>query len=167
MDLNKLLQNIPQSRLLLYLIILGFIPLFAVGMLLFSSLETIDGMESSVQLLQTRILQKERKQAANQSLANHYRKADHFYIDKNLEKLHLLEPEIEGLKKISENPNFADNEIVRKRLEFLTGPQNRISFTESGVQSTPQISRGSGSPCPPRRSQSKGFTYNSKFDRRC
>ncbi len=109
------------------------------GVWFFSGYETLEQMDTSLQLLQTRVLQKSRKQSANLALANYYRKADHFYIDKNLEKLHLLEPEIAALKKISENQNFADNEIVRKRLEFLTGTQNRLAFTESGVQSTPQF----------------------------
>lgn len=139
MDFSQLLKGIPQSRMLLYLLILGLLPLLVVGMLLFSSLESLEQTETSLQLLQTKVVQKEKKQSANIALGNYYKKADHFYIDKNLEKLHLLEPEAEALKKISENPNFADNEIVRKRLEFLSGPQNHISFTESGVQTTPQF----------------------------
>ncbi|MBA2727263.1 MAG: hypothetical protein H0U49_03710 [Parachlamydiaceae bacterium] len=139
MDFSQLLKDIPQSRLLLYLLIIGLLPLLLVGMFLFSNLETVDQLETSLQILQSKVVQKEKKQASNIALANYYRKADHFYIDKNLEKLHLLEPETEALKKISENPNFADNEIVRKRLEFLNGPLNRISFNESAVQSTPQF----------------------------
>lgn len=135
----SLLKDIPQSRLLLYLFLLSLLPLAGIGMLQFSKIEKIDEFETSLQMLQMRVVQKEKKQASNIALANLYRKADHFYIDKNLEKLHLLETEIEALKKISQNPNFADNELVRKRLEFLTGPQNRISFTESAVQSTPQF----------------------------
>jgi hypothetical protein len=139
MDFSNLLKDIPQSRVLLYLVILGLLPLLVIGMFLFSKLENVEQLETSLQILQSKVVQKEKKQATNVALANFYRKADHFYIDKNLEKLHLLEPEVEALKKISENPNFADNDTVRKRLEFLSGPQNHISFTESAVQSTPQF----------------------------
>ena len=139
MDLANLLKDIPQSRLLIYLLIAGLLPVLGVGVWFYSNYETIEQVDTSLQLLQTRVLQKNRKQSTNLALANHYRMADHFYIDKNLEKLHLLEPEIAALKKISENQNFADNEIVRKRLEFLTGNQNRLAFTESAVQSTPQF----------------------------
>lgn len=139
MDLANVLKNIPQSRVLLYLLILGMLPLLAVSTLLLSRLDAVDDLETSLQMMQDKALLKGRKQAANLALANYYRPADHFYIDKNLEKLRLLEPEVENLTKTSANMNFADNEGVRKRLEFLTGPQNRISFTEVAVQSTPQF----------------------------
>ncbi len=139
MDFANLLKDIPQSRLLIYLLIAGLLPVLGVGLWFYSNYESVCEMETSLQLLQTQLLQKNRKQAGNKALASYYSKADHFYIDKNLEKLRFLEPEIAALKKISENQNFADNEIVRKRLEFLTGSQNHLSFTETAVQSTPQF----------------------------
>lgn len=139
MDLSNILKSVPQSRLLVYLLAICCLPLFLIVMWLFSNLESINQLETSLQIKQTEAMQKARKQSGNLALANAYKKVDHFYIDKNLEKLVLLEPEIDALKKISENPHFADNDLVRKRLEFLTGPLNHLSFSESAVQSTPQF----------------------------
>src|SRR5262249_902807 len=65
--------------------------------------------------------------------------ADHFYIDKHLETLSFLQPEIEGLQKALSNKNFPDDENIKKRLEFLTGPSKNMVFTEGVVQSTPQF----------------------------
>ena len=88
------------------------------------------------QLEQTALL-RERKQAVNMAVRNHYRDADHFYIDKYLETLVFLEPEAESLQKIITDKNFPDDELVKKRLEMLTGPGNSLAFSEGIVQSTP------------------------------
>lgn len=80
---------------------------------------------------------RDRKQAVNMSVRAHFRDADHFYIDKYLETLTFLEPEIEGLQKLLTNKNLADDEQIKKRLEHLTGPGNSMVFSEGVVQSSP------------------------------
>jgi hypothetical protein len=130
------LKNIPQSRLLIYLMIAGLLPLLAVLLSLFSSLDEVSNVEMGLQSLQLTATQKERKQAVNQALRSNFKQVDPFYVDKVLESLRLLQTETNSLKKIADNPNFADNEQVRRRLEFLTGSQNRLEFTESNVQTT-------------------------------
>ncbi len=80
---------------------------------------------------------KEKKQALNQLICKHFCEADHFYIDKSLETLVFLEPEIDTLQKIIEDKNFADNEQIKKRLELLTSSSNALSFSEGVVQTFP------------------------------
>lgn len=80
---------------------------------------------------------REKKQATNIALRNHNKDADHFYIDKHLETLTFLEPEVDHLYKIVNNPNFAEDEAVKKRLDFLTGSANSMIFSEGVVQSHP------------------------------
>lgn len=137
MNLSNSLKDIPMQRLLLYLVILGALPFFIALFFFWSELDRVDELEYAVQHAQELALKVERKQAANMATADAYRNADHFYIDKNLETLHFLKPEVEALKKVIENPNFIEDELTRKRLEFLTGKQNQLVFTESNVQTHP------------------------------
>lgn len=136
MDISTILKNIPLNRLLIYLVVLGIIPLFLLLFLFIGRLDELDELENSIQGLQTLAFQKEKKQSVNKAVKSHFSDADHFYIDKNLENLRFLLPEIENLEEIIRNPHFTEDEGMRKRLEFLTGPQNRLRLSESGVQST-------------------------------
>lgn len=137
MDISNLFKNIPQSRLILYIMIAGLLPLLFVLFSFISKLSSVDQLQLSIQSVQNLALQREKKQAVNIALRNSYRDADHFYIDKYVEPLDFLKPEIESLQKIVSNPNFSEDENIKKRLEFLTGPANNLSFTEGAVQSNP------------------------------
>ena len=129
-------SNIPQSRLLLYILALGLIPFLFAVFYLSSRLNDISGMESMIANLGDKAYMREKKQALNIAVKNNYRDADHFYIDKQLETLSFLENEIESLQKVSSNKNFPDDENIKKRLEFLTNNNNMV-FTEGVVQSNP------------------------------
>lgn len=132
-----MLNSIPQKRLLLYLLLAGTLPIIFAWLTFSSQLNSVSQLEYNILNVQQQAFNREKKQSVNMAVRNHYRDADHFYIDKNLETLTLLEPEIESLKNMSGNANFNDDENVRKRLEALTGPVNKISFTEGVVQSSP------------------------------
>lgn len=130
-------STIPQKRLLIYLLLIGLVPIFFAWLTFSSQLATTNELENLIHHVQSLAFNREKKQSVNISVRHKFRDADHFYIDKNLETLILLEPEIESLKTMVSNPNFNDDENVKKRLDFLTGPLNRISFTEGVVQSSP------------------------------
>ncbi|MBA3816274.1 MAG: hypothetical protein H0X29_07095 [Parachlamydiaceae bacterium] len=130
-------SSIPQKRLLLYLLLAGLVPIFF-GWLTFSSqLDSVSNLENNILQVQSQAFSRENKQSINMAVKQHYSDADHFYIDKNLESITLLEPEIDSLKNLTSNPNFNDDENVKKRFESLFGPANRLSFTEGVVQSSP------------------------------
>lgn len=137
MDPANFIKGIPQSRLIIYIIVAGLLPLLAVGFHFMSQLDSLGQLENSVQMLEATALQREKRQATNTAVRNNFRDAEHFYIDKDIESIDLLEPEIESLTKVVNNPNFAEDDNIRKRLSFLGGPQNNLSFTEGVVQSTP------------------------------
>lgn len=130
-------KNIPQSRLLFYVMLLGLLPLLFTGVSILSQLSNVNETESSLQLLQERVFVREKKQAVNRAVRNTFRDADHFYIDKYLETQTFLEPEIESLQKITSNKNYPEDEAVRKRLEHLSGQGNAMIFTEGVVQTYP------------------------------
>lgn len=130
-------KNIPKNRLLLYIMLLGILPLILAAVNFLSKQSSITELENIMHEMQLMAMFREKKQAVNMAIRNHYHDADHFYIDKYLESLSFLEPEVEGLQKLLNNKNLVADEAIRKRLEHLTGPGNSLGFTEGVVQSTP------------------------------
>lgn len=129
--------NISPKRLLVYLMIAGLIPILIAWLSFSSQLDQVNDLQAQLWSLQDEAFNVERKQSTNIAVRSHFHDTDHFYIDKNLETLVFLEPEIESLQKMLNNPNFPDDENIKKRVEMLTGSENSMVFTEGVVQSTP------------------------------
>lgn len=132
-------ENIPKQRLMLYFMLLGILPIAFVLFNFMSKANALDDLQNTIQDMQQSALVREKKEASNMAVRVHYKDADHFYIDKQLETLTFLEPEIEGLQKILNNKNVADDEAVKKRIETLMGQGNALVFTEGVVQSSPLL----------------------------
>lgn len=130
-------NKIPQSRWFIYLTIFGFLPLCLVAMFLYGQLEELEMMKEKVLHVKEMTAEHDKRQSINISVMNAFREADHFYIDKHLETLVFLDPEIEALQKIVNHKNFPGDPAVKKRLELLSGSQNSLNFTEGVVQSFP------------------------------
>jgi hypothetical protein len=134
-----MLKSIPFTRALIYIMLACLIPTVFVGIHFFFSLNDLDTLEEKIDQVQTLGLQQEKKQATNLIVINHFRDADHFYIDKHLESLNFLEPETEALQKIMKNKNFTDDEVIKKRYAFLTSSGNTLRFSEGVVQTLTQF----------------------------
>lgn len=134
-----MLSNIPQKRILLYMTLAGLLPLLFVVFTFWSKLSDVEQLENTIQEVELLHLNREKKQTLNTIVRNHYRDADHFYIDKNLETLTFLEPEIEALQKSLNQKNSAEDDQLKKRLEILTSPANQMAFSEGVVQSLPEF----------------------------
>jgi hypothetical protein len=129
-------SNIPQKRLMLYIMLLATLPFLLLAFNLMNNLNGISSLENTIQSVHDTAYAREKKQAVNSAVHNNFRDADHFYIDKQIETLSFLEPEIESLQKVINDKNFPDDENIKKRLEFLTNSNNMV-FTEGVVQSNP------------------------------
>lgn len=132
-----MLNNIPFSRAIIYILAIGLLPFVFVFMMFISQKNQIEELGNSLEFFRDQVLIKEKKQALNLAVRQHFRDADHFYIDKYLETLVFLEPEIETLQKISNDKNFANDERIKKRLELLTSSSNSLMFSEGVVQTYP------------------------------
>jgi hypothetical protein len=133
----NMLKNIPLSRAVIYLLCLGLLPFLFVTFLFVSQKSQVEELQNAIENIQHQSFIKEKKQALNLAVREHFREADHFYIDKYLETLVILEPEIEQLQKIVQDKNFSDDDRIKKRLEFLTSQSNALIFSEGVVQSFP------------------------------
>ncbi len=131
------LKNIPKQRLLALIIFAGLIPFFLVGFNFMTKNDQLNELRNTLSQTEQLAFVREKKQAINMALRNHNKDADHFYIDKHLETLTFLEPEIDHLHKIVNSSNFAEDDAVKKRLDHLTGNGNNMIFSEGVVQSHP------------------------------
>lgn len=129
-----MLKTIPQERLMLYLMIVCCFPLIFVFFHFYSRKGQIDQLKTRMNHVELQTLNRQKRQATNRLVKSHYKDADHFYIDKHLETLVFLEPEIEALQKVMNQKNFPENEQMKKRLATLTGPENQFLFSEGMVQ---------------------------------
>lgn len=132
-------ETIPTSRLIFYGLLLGILPLLFVVMSLTSQLNNLSEMDERIHTIQEQILILGQKQAVNIALMQSYKDSDHFYIDKHLETIPLLESEIEALQKTMSNKNIAEDESIKRRYESLIGGENTLRFTEGVVQSSPFV----------------------------
>lgn len=131
------LQNIPLTRGLLYVIGVGLLPFCFLFFQFSSKEEGIQELQERITDLQNQVMLKEGKQALNIAVRQHFKDADHFYIDKQVESLNFLEPELQVLQESTKDKNFTDDERVKKRIEFLSGPSNSLQFSEGVVQNFP------------------------------
>ena len=133
----NLLSNIPQQRLLLYIVVLGLLPVLGAFFYFTSQLKHLNNVSNQILYVEQLAATKANKQGVNQSLRSHYKDADHFYIDKSLENICFLQSESESLKKVMQNKNFPEDENIKRRLGMICGSENALVFTEGVVQSTP------------------------------
>lgn len=132
-----MLEKIPKGRLILYSMILGILPLFFAVGYVWQQSETIDQLHAMIESVEEKAMAYKRRQSDNMAVIEHYREADHFYIDKYLETLNFLEPETEALQKIVSHKNFPGDNNIKKRFDHLSGSANNMAFTEGVVQSYP------------------------------
>lgn len=132
----RMLNSIPPKRLLIYLLCAGLLPIFFAWLAFSSQLEQVNDLKQQIVNLQDQAFIRERKQTSNMAVKSHFSDVEHFYIDKYLETISLLEPETESLQGMLKNPNFPPDEAMKKRLETLVS-NNHLVFTEGVVQSIP------------------------------
>lgn len=130
-------STIPLNRLLLYIMLLALLPAALIFILFQSPIELRRSLENEINSASQRALLFEKKQAVNLALRQQFLDADHSYIDKYLESLTLLEPEIEALQQVVRGRHLAENETINKRLDLLSGKGNKIAFSEGVVESYP------------------------------
>lgn len=128
-----MIKNISFQRLWWYMVGASIFPVLLTAIFCFQTWES--GQAASLQLMQLRetALAKNQKQALNAAVRRCFQEADHFYIDKYLETLLFLEPEVEALQKILAQKHVVVDDSLKKRFTFLEN-SNRMVFSEGVVQ---------------------------------
>jgi hypothetical protein len=128
---------IPFNRLIIYLCIAALLPAALVFFLFQKPMEERSRLIWQLQSATMRAKNFEMRQATNLALRSQFLEANHYYIDKQLESLSFLKPEAEVLQNLSRSNHLAENDGINKRVEFLTGKGNKLSFSEGVVQTYP------------------------------
>lgn len=134
-----MLDNIPQNRIILYVMILGLVFPILAFMNFTNAKGSLDRLRNGIEEMQTRAFITERKQAINKAAIEEYLDGDRFYVDKTLETLSFLTPETATLEKVTQNKNYVGDEAINRRLSFLKGKENKMLFTEGVVITYPRF----------------------------
>lgn len=129
-DLKKIFEKIPQERLVLYLLLLGIVPLLFLGSYLLEEKYSLSSLSEELSNTTFEVQSQNQRELANRSTRVHYQNRDQFYLIKQLESLQLQKEEITTLKKILDSGFHQEEDAIRARLQFLTSPDNCISFQE-------------------------------------
>lgn len=131
------MQGISHTRMLVYCLILGFLPLVLVSTNYLMHKSKQDDLEFALSEAITASIAKSAREFQNKQVKAIYRDPDHFYIDKQIETITPLQNEIDALQKILQRGFHVDEEQFRKRYQFLTNGPNAISFVEGSVKGYP------------------------------
>jgi len=129
------MSGMPQSRILIYLAILGLIPIFYSLYRYNSEGTRMSYLESQVDVVQQQVFLLNKKQTANNLVREYYHGADPFYIAKHVQTLPLLEQERQTLEKLFLQVDVAPDPAVVRRLDELK--TNVLDFSEGAVQAFP------------------------------
>lgn len=129
------MNQMPQSRVLLYILCLSLLPILFAIFHYYSNSQSLQSLNARVVHLQESAAIRERKQAANSLVKNYYADADRFYLEKQTEAMRLMEKEVDALQKLGSQPHMAEDPRVTRRLSILSS--NNIVFNEGMVQTYP------------------------------
>ncbi|MEX2305007.1 MAG: hypothetical protein WD595_02330 [Waddliaceae bacterium] len=128
---------IPFSRQLTYALFALLLPVVAVFFSFYIKKTALNEQADHLAYIEQKALNRESKQAQNIQVREFFKNADHYYLDKYIESLTFLAPEIESLNKMVSSKNFAGDDAIKKRLDFLTGTENKPIFHETKVETYP------------------------------
>lgn len=128
------LEKLPFSRLVLYLLILGLVPIVVALFAVQGILHTDEVVLNEIDTLKARVLFLEKREASNRQALQHYRDVNPLYIDNQIETLSLLTEEKEKIKQALDHADFMVDDQLKRRLQFLCSGQNKLVLNEGIVQ---------------------------------
>lgn len=136
--LKKLLESLPFNRVMIYLIVLGFLPGVFAAFHYTQKKKAWNAVSEQINAIHYLSETKARKQYFNTIVRNTYTETDPLYLENQLEPLSFLKKERENLEQLLQNPTFTGNEAAEKRYAYLTSHANRLEF----LQGSPLASEG-------------------------
>ncbi len=128
-------EGITPTRLIMYVMIAGLLPIFYVWWSTSSSNAQVERLISRIDTVQQVAFTHEQKLGPNRAIQAAYKDADRSYLDKYVESLNLLQAETALLQKALINPVVAPDPLTVARIEQLK--KNTIQFSEGTVESYP------------------------------
>lgn len=120
----------------LSLLILAPLPFLYFLSLFYFHVQELNALEERLEIIHFKALNLRLQKEKETSFFTQINQADHYYIDKNLETLSFLEPEIKKYKTKSSEAETEDS--LFNRIKFLE-ESNRLFFTEEGIRQNEQL----------------------------
>ncbi|MCE5294328.1 MAG: hypothetical protein LLF94_06910 [Chlamydiales bacterium] len=131
------MKGLSQTRIIIYSLILGCIPL----LLVYLNYSSDQAKQNSLSYMLSDAIQeatnKNAREFVNKQVRAQFRDSNHFYIDQEIETISPLKDEVQSLQKILSSGFHANEDAFRRRLQFHTSGQNAISFVEGSVKAYP------------------------------
>lgn len=124
-----------SSLLLWPLLFLAPLPIFYFAFSFYTEMQKDLG--ARLELLHQKALQHELQKKREAHFVEKLKKSDHYYIDKYLESLTFLQPEIQKLE--SALTTGAQDEELKERLSFLKEGKNKLLFVEEAIERTSSL----------------------------
>ena len=127
-----------KNRILLFFTLLCA-PFAMTGFFLFSRFMDLRGIEKALDgaALQARSALEKREKKAK--FFERYAKSEPYFINQHLETLPLLQNELNLLLEMQRHPGCRQQSAIGRRIAFLQGAQNRLSFAEDNVRSSLKV----------------------------
>ena len=136
--LKKISSNLPFNRAMIYLVVIGFLPVVFTAFHYAQKKREWDAVSQQISSIHYLSECKARKQYFNTIVRNAYSESDPLYLENQLEPLSFLKKERETLEQLLQSPTFTGNEAAEKRYAHLTSHANRLEF----LQGSPQAAEG-------------------------
>lgn len=79
------------------------------------------------------------KRVEKEKFLTRYSHCEPYFIDHSLESYLFLQTHLKDLKAMQNHPACQNREAVLRRIAFLEGPENRLSFAEENIRSSKRI----------------------------
>jgi hypothetical protein len=131
---KKLIATLPVNRLLVYVMILGFLPIIFAALYYTKNKNEWDEVAQQILNIHHLSANAARKQSLNTAVRHAYSEADQCYLENQLEPLFFLKKEREALEQLLKGPTFTGNEAAEKRYAFLTSNANHFEWVQGSAQ---------------------------------
>jgi len=128
------MKGITQTRLIIYCLILGLLPIVFVAMNFKSQQSSQKNLSYALSQAISDQTAKNAREFVNKHVKAQYRDSNHFYIDEEIETIVPLQEERETLTKVLSLGFHQNEDMFRRRQQHHASGQNAISFVEGSVK---------------------------------
>jgi len=122
-----------QQRYFIYLAIAAILPIILVICQHRNKISDLEALSLEMVTYQKQLTEKKKKNESNRLIKQAYSEADHFFIDKQLETMVFLEPELSSIQKFYSQNKLPLNSKDKSRIDFLTSGDNSLVFSEGSI----------------------------------
>lgn len=130
--ITSIKAQLSPSMLYLSLFVLSLTPFFYLAFNLSERIQKLNLLEEKINAVEENSRSVKEREKREKNLAAQIQNADQFYIDKYLETLLFLEPEVKRLEAVCQAVSC--DPAAKKRLQFLKEGDNKLLFAEQQIQ---------------------------------